>query len=313
MDDRQIAMSATYSEENDVTLVTEDCLRFLATLPDGCARLVVTSPPYNIRKEYKDDLHLVEYIRLLRDVVDECVRIVQPGGSICFEVGNYMAGPNRPKPLPFLLEPIFRRHEKRSSVHLRNMIIWHFGHGLHAQRRFSGRYETIMWYTKGDTYIFNLDDVRVPQKYPGKRHYKGQRRGEPSGNPRGKNPSDVWSDIPDVWVDIPNVKANHVEKTEHPCQFPVGLPKRLILALSNPGELVVDPFIGVGSTAVAAVISGRRVAGCDLDSNYVAEARQRIRRAWNGELPVRDDRPIHVPNGNEAVARIPETWKTTHP
>jgi len=120
-------------------------------------------------------------------------------------------------PLDIQFDPIFRKH----GLSLRNRIIWHFGHGLHNKRRFSGRYEVILWYTKSDNYVFNLDDVRIPSKYPGKRHFKGPKTGQLSGNPKGKNPEDVW--------DIPNVKSNHVEKTEHPCQFPVGLVERLIL------------------------------------------------------------------------------------
>jgi adenine-specific DNA-methyltransferase len=294
-----LQMYATYTRTNDVTLATADFRKFLTTIPDNEAQLVVTSPPYQVGKVYEKDMSEGEYRHMLKDVVKECVRIVRPGGSICFQVGNYMAGPNRPKPLPFLVDPIFRRWERKENIHLRNMIVWHFGHGLHAGRRFSGRYETILWYTKGDDYLFNLEAVRVPQKYPGKRHYRGAKKGQPSGNPAGKNPSDVW-------LDIPNVKANHVEKTMHPCQFPVGLVERLILSMTNPGDLVVDPFMGVGSTAVAAVLTGRRAAGSDLDSTYIDEARNRVRRAFAGNLPVRQNRPIFKPNGNEAVARVPE-------
>ena len=125
-------------------------------------------------------------------------------------------------PLDIEFAPLFRAQK----LQLRNRIVWHFGHGLHTKRRFSGRYEVVMWYTKTKDYVFNLDAVRIPAKYPGKRHFKGPKAGELSGNPLGKNPEDVWF--------IPNCKSNHVEKTEHPCQFPVGLIERLILALSDP-------------------------------------------------------------------------------
>ena len=222
-------IAATYNVQNDATITTSDCLAFLRTIPDQEAQLVVTSPPYNIGKTYEERQPIELYVAFLARVIAECVRVVRPGGSICFQVGTYMAGPNRPKPLAFLLDPLFAAYEESDNLTLRNLIIWHFGHGRHNERRFSGRYETILWYTKGDNYTFNLDDVRVPQKYPGKRHFKGSRKGEFSGHPGGKNPSDVW-------LDIPNVKANHVEKTDHPCQFPVGLAKRLILALSLPQD-----------------------------------------------------------------------------
>src|SRR5438132_185609 len=84
---------------------------------------------------------------------------------------------------------------------------------------------------------------------------------EYTGNPRGKNPGDVWI--------FPNVKANHVEKTIHPCQFPVELVERFILTVTQPGDLVVDPYIGVGTTACAAVIHGRRAAGAESLPAYV--------------------------------------------
>ena len=125
---------------------------------------------------------------------------------------------------------------------MRNRIIWTFGHGLNSVRRFSGRHETILWSTKGDSLEFNLDEVRVPQKYAGKRAYKGPHKGELSGNPLGKNPSDVW--------EIPNVKAKHIEKTEHPCQFPVAIPQRLIKALTHENALILDPFMGSGTTCL---------------------------------------------------------------
>ena len=117
---------------------------------------------------------------------------------------------------------------------MRNRIIWHFGHGLHASKRFSGRYETIIWFTKSDNYYFNIDPTRIPQKYPNKKHFKGKKRGELSCNPLGKNPSDVW--------DIPNVKSNHIEKTDHPCQFPVALVERFILSTTKERDIVFDPL-----------------------------------------------------------------------
>jgi len=286
-----------FASENDVTLFHGDCLNLLGTIPSRAARLLITSPPYNIGKRYERRCTLREYLENQQAVIDECVRIVRPGGSICWQVGNTVGNAGEVGPLDLLVHPLFAKHEARHGLRLRNRIVWHFEHGLHCTRRFSGRYETILWYTKGDNYLFNLDAVRVPQKYPGKRAYKGPRKGEYSGNPNGKNPGDVWI--------FPNVKCNHVEKTKHPCQFPVELPERLILALSRRNDLVVDPFLGVGSTAVAAAMLGRRVAGADVVKEYLEIAKQRIRQAVNGSLPIRPrTKPIYVPKpGTSLTAR----------
>jgi adenine-specific DNA-methyltransferase len=150
-----------------------------------------------------------------------------------------------------------------------------------------------MWYTKTDDYVFNLDAVRVPSKYPGKRHFKGPKQGEISSNPLGKNPEDVWDMPTDFWS-IPNVKSNHIEKTEHPCQFPVGLVERLVLALTKPNDMVFDPFAGVGSTGVASAIHNRRFLGSELVRAYVQTAKSRIDAALTGEAKYRPhDRQLY--------------------
>jgi adenine-specific DNA-methyltransferase len=164
--------------------------------------------------------------------------------------------------------------------------VWHFGHGLHSTRRFSGRYETVIWATKGDKYAFDLNSVRVPQKYPGKRSYKGPNRGKISSHPAGKNPEDCWDHPADYW-DIPNVKGNHIEKTQHPCQFPVGLVERLILALSKPDALVFDGYAGVASTGVAALMNDRRFLGAELEPAFAESGLARLQQAALGEARYR--------------------------
>lgn len=188
-----------------------------------------------------------------------------------------------------VLYPMFKAH----SLKLRNRIIWHYEHGLHCSKRFSGRYETILWFTKEDNYTFNLDPVRVPAKYPQKKHFRGPKAGQLSGNPLGKNPSDVWI--------IPNVKNNHIEKTTHPRQFPVELIERLVLALTNPSDTVLDPYMGVGSSVIAAVKQQRRGFGCDIDPQYVAIAQERLDALAAGTLKTRPmGKPVYdptLPNG----------------
>lgn len=287
-----------YSPDNDVTLYFGDCLTLLRLIPDNEAQLVVTSPPYNIGKSYERPQRLEEYLALQQRVIEQCVRVVRSGGSICWQVGHHVNGHNQVIPLDILLHPIFARFEKFHRIRLRNRIVWHFEHGLHCKQRFSGRHETVLWYTKGDNYKFRLDAVRVPQKYPGKKAYKGPNRGKYSSHPLGKNPGDVWI--------IPNVKGCHVEKSIHPCQFPIEIPARFILALTRRGDLVVDPFMGVGSTVAAAVLYGRRAAGADLKKKYLDVTKRRALDAANGVLQYR---PLNTP----VYEPPPDTPLTTSP
>jgi len=272
-----------YQSECKVEIATEDNLTYMRRLPDESMHLIVTSPPYNIGKEYETRKSQQRYIDEQAACIAEAVRLVHPRGSICWQVGNHVDD-GEVFPLDIILYRLF----KDFGLKLRNRIVWTFGHGLHCQRRFSGRHETILWFTKSDDYTFNLDPVRIPSKYPNKRHFKGPKKGEISSNPLGKNPSDVW--------DIPNVKWNHVEKTEHPCQFPVGLIERLVLGLTNKGDNVLDPYIGVGSTAIAALKHGRNAYGCDLERSYVDVAWARIHQLRCGTLRTRPmNKPVYEP------------------
>ena len=260
-----------------------DCLTLLSTIPAESLQLIVTSPPYNIGKEYEKRLQLDLYLQQQAEVIAECVRTLSPRGSLCWQVGNYVDR-GAIIPLDTVLYPIF----SSLGLRMRNRIIWHFEHGLHCSRRFSGRYETISWLTKSDDYVFNLDGVRVPQKYPGKKYFKGPKAGLYSSNPRGKNPGDLWV--------IPNVKSNHVEKTEHPCQFPVELIERLVLSMSDAGDWVFDPFLGTGTSIIAAIRHGRRGAGAEVVPRYVNLARQRIEQEMEGTLKTRPmGRPVYDP------------------
>jgi adenine-specific DNA-methyltransferase len=282
-------IAASHSEGAQVTLHLGDRNDLLRSLPDEAAHLVVTSPPYNLGKAYEKRTSLSRYLEAQRETIEGAVRVLNGHGSLCWQVGNYVDS-GEVYPLDAVLYPIF----KSFGLRLRNRIVWHFEHGLHCQRRLSGRYETILWFTKGDDYVFNLDPIRVPSKYPGKRYYKGPKAGQYSCNPLGKNPGDVWV--------FPNVKHNHVEKTIHPCQFPVELVERLVLSMTNPGQLVVDPYMGVGSTAVAAVMHGRRVAGADIMEEYLSIARERVELAARGELRTRAmGTPVYEPPANSSL------------
>lgn len=272
-----------YNPDADAVLYHGHCEDLLASLPGNSMQLIVTSPPYNIGKEYERRTSLEDYVENQRRVITETTRVLKDGGSICWQVGNHVDR-GEVFPLDALLYPIF----KRLGLSLRNRIVWHFEHGLHASRRFSGRHETILWFTKGDTYHFDLDPIRVPQKYPNKRAFKGPKIGRLTGNPLGKNPGDVWL--------IPNVKSNHVEKTIHPCQFPVELVERLVLSMTRPHDSVLDPYGGVGSSVLAAVLNGRRGLMAESVAEYIAIAKQRIDATQRGELRVRPmNRRVYQP------------------
>lgn len=260
-----------------------DCMDLLCEIPSGAVQLVVTSPPYNIGKEYEKRLKLETYLEQQAVIIAECVRTLSPRGSICWQVGNYVDN-GEIVPLDAVLYPIF----KKLGLKLRNRIVWHFEHGLHCSKRFSGRHETILWFTKTEDYFFDLDPVRVPQKYPGKKHFKGPKVGQYSCNPLGKNPGDVWA--------IPNVKSNHMEKTEHPCQFPVELVERLVLSMTQPDGWVLDPFMGAGSSIIAAIRHDRRGAGAETVLRYAEIARERLALEMLGQLRTRPmDQPIYDP------------------
>jgi len=303
-------ISDCFSVESRIILHQGDSYDFLKTIPSNIAMLIITSPPYNVGKEYETRTSMQAYLESQEPVIDQLVRILNDEGSICWQVGNFVED-SEVFPLDIFYYNIF----KKKQLKLRNRIIWHFGHGLHASKRFSGRYETVLWFSKSDDYVFNLDDVRIPAKYPGKTHFKGKNKGKPSGNPLGKNPSDIWELIVNEWEsglwNIPNVKANHPEKTIHPCQFPIELVERCVLALTNENDWILDPYCGVGSALIAGLIHNRKVIGCDKEVNYINVAKERIADFFNGILKKRPlGKPVYVATGREKVAQIPNEWKS---
>ena len=308
-----IRIEEAYHDDARVVLHHGNALAFLATIPDETVKLVITYPPYNIGKEYETRVSIDNYLAQQESIIQELHRVLHPEGSICWQVGNYVEK-SEIFPLDIVFYPIF----KKLGMKLRNRIIWHFGHGLHAKKRFSGRYATLLllWFTKGDMYTFNLDDVRVPSKYPGKRHYKGPKKGQLSGNPKGKNPSDIWLLMQKEWEtglwDIPNVKSNHPEKTGHPAQFPIELVERCVLAMTNEDDWVLDPFAGVGSSFIAAIKRNRRAMGSEKEIRYVEIAQQRIAAYYAGTLRIRPlGKPVYQPTGREKIARYPDEWETS--
>lgn len=303
------SIANSYNLEAEIILHHGDSEDFIQTIPDNSVSLIITSPPYNLGKDYENKISLENYLESQEKIIKELYRILKDQGSICWQVGNFVKD-GEVYPLDIFYYNLF----KQLGFFLRNRIIWYFGHGLHASKRFSGRYETILWFSKSNDYIFNLDPVRIPAKYPGKRHFKGKNIGKPSGNPLGKNPSDVWEFLAQEWDellwDIPNVKSNHPEKTAHPCQYPIELVERCVLALTNEGDLVFDPYAGVGSSLIASIMHQRKAMGCEKSAEYIKIAQERIEAYSQGTLKIRPlGKPIHQPTGQEKVAQIPQEWQ----
>ena len=309
MSDLQIPFENCQPKSYECQIKNGEAVDELQKIESGRFDLIITSPPYNIGKSYETKTSIEDYLASQEEIIGELIRVLSEQGNICWQVGNYVD-----KGEVFPLDIYYYHIFKKYGLKLRNRIIWHFGHGLHASNRFSGRYETILWFSKSDNYIFNLDAVRVPAKYPGKRHFKGPKKGKLSGNPLGKNPSDIWEIVVNDWENelwnIPNVKSNHPEKTVHPCQYPVELVERCVLALTEENSWVLDPFAGVGSTLIAALKNGRHSVGIEKEKDYCIATQQRVASFKKGLLKLRPiNQPIHKPSKNDKVAQVPKEWQ----
>ena len=256
------------------TIVLGDALATLTQLPTCSVDLVVSSPPYNLGKEYETKRALDVYLHEQSTILRECARVLKATGSIFWQVGAF-ADRGTLIPLDIRIFPILESY----GLIPRNRIVWVRQHGVHARNKFSCRHETLLWFTKSDSYLFNLDPIRVPQKYPNKTAWKGDNKGELTCNPLGKNPGDIWL--------FRNVKHNHEEQTIHPCQFPEDLVARVVLATTNEGGIVLDPYMGSGTVAVVARNLARHYFGTEIEPKYHAVALRRLsgRPGAHGRFP----------------------------
>jgi DNA modification methylase len=296
-------ISNSFEEDSSIVIATKDSLEEIKNLPNEKFKLILTSPPYNIGKSYETQTKLDVYLEWQENILVELVRILHSNGSLVLQVGTFVNN-GEMFPLDFYFYPIC----KKLGLQLRNRIVWHFEHGLHSTKKLSGRYEVLLWFTKTKDYTFNLDSIRVPSLYPDKKHFKGPKKGQLSGNPLGKNPSDFWEIIENEFekgiFDVPNVKNAHPEKTEHPCQFPVEIAERCVLAFTDEDDWILDPFGGVGSTLIASIKNNRKAMSIDRDEKYSNIATQRVCDFFNGNLKLRKigtpiskpKKPIATPN-----------------
>lgn len=234
-----------------------DCLEGMKNIPDKSIDLVITSPPYNIKKKYtsyKDDLSLKEYLSFLTVTFQEVYRVMKKGSNFMLNVGKYIDKEGNAIPLQYFLFPILID----IGFKLRQDIVWRFKGGMAAKKKLTGQYESIMWLYK-DEYIFNLDEIRI----------KEWKQIDKRNNPNGKNPTDVW--------EFNRVAFGSKEKTKHPCQFPVTMIERIIKGFSVENGLVLDPFLGSGTTAIACLNTNRNYIGFELDEGYYKVANERIK------------------------------------
>lgn len=270
--------------------------------------LIVSSPPYGIGKNYEKWTTEDDYRKWAECIVKSLCVSLKEGGAICWQVGNWTSKDGTIIPLDCIYIELFKKY----GMHVKNRIIWKYNSGLHNTNRLSGRYEMVLWMVKDPkSYCFNLDTIRIPSDYPGKTAYKGSGKGELSGNYLGKNPTDVWEIMMQEWEegiwDLPNVKNGHPEKESHPCQYPIELAERCILAFSNKGDVVLDPFVGSGSTMIAAQTHGRKGIGIDSCKEYVALTQKRLKEANDCKLKRRYIGTAITKDGGKR-SQYPKEW-----
>ena len=242
-------------------ILVGDCLERFVEIESGSVALVLTSPPYNIGKQYEKQLPLEDYLHWCKQWLAEIARVLTPTGAAWINLGFVeVAGRGNAVPLPYLLWPLI-------DLYLVQEVVWRYENGVACKRRLSPRNEKLLWLVRDpSSYRFNLDDIRDPDiRYPHSR-----RQGRLRYNPRGKNPGDVWH-ISKVVAGRPSP-----ERTDHPAQMPLALAERVVLACSEVGDLILDPFAGSGTTLVAAIQHGRRAIGIERDPRYAAIAEHRL-------------------------------------
>lgn len=272
-------LGAPFFQTTGFMLYNMDCLQAMRLLGPECIDLTVTSPPYNIGKAYETPLPLSDYLDWCGEWLNELHRLTRNDGALWLNLG-YLAVPDRARaiPIPYLLWD-------RSPFYLVQEVVWNYGAGVHTRKMLSPRNEKFLWYVKSpDDYAFNLDAIRDPNvKYPNQK-----KNGKLKCNPLGKNPSDVW-EFPKV---TSGEKRSSQERTAHPAQFPLAVIDRIIKASSDEHDLILDPFMGSGTTAIAALQNGRQVVGFEVSRDYCQLIQTRIQRYE--ETRARDNMQIRL-------------------
>lgn len=260
------ALGPAAYDRNGILLYEGDCMDLLGRLPEGMVDITVTSPPYNIGKEYETNLAVDDYLHWCERWIHRIHRTTASNGAFWLNLGYFpLPGRARAIPIPYLLWD-------RIPFGLVQEVVWQYGAGVAAKRAYSPRNEKFLWYARDlDDFYFDLDSVRDPNiKYPNQ--FKNGRR---KVNLAGKNPGDVWS--------FPKVTSGRdrssKERTSHPAQFPLAVIERVLKGSGRPSGLVLDPFMGSGTTAEAALRLERNAIGFEINPDYVNIAARRLDKA----------------------------------
>ena len=281
-------LGTPYYKNSSTSLFLGDAHDLLDRLPAELIDLTITSPPYNVGKEYEQPTAIDDYVQWCHTWISDIYRVTRPAGSFWLNLGYFTL------PLRATAIPIAYLLWRQIPFYLLQEIIWNYGAGVACKKMFSPRNEKLLWYVKdAQQYTFNLDDVRDPNvKYP---HQK--KNGRLKCNPLGKNPTDVWQ-IPKV---TSGAKRSSPERTPHPAQFPLALVDRIVKASSNRGDILLDPFVGSGTVAVSGMAAQRYVIGFDRERKYLDIAAQRLeaqRIHENATVSDNPERSNEVPKEN---------------
>lgn len=266
LDDIRKELGKPYFENKNFILYNDDCTELLDKIPKESIDTTITSPPYNIGKEYEKVKPVEEYVNWCESWIKQIYDVTKPTGNFLLNVG-YLEIPNvgRNVPITYLLWD-------KTPFYLIQELIWNYGAGVTCKKILSPRNEKILWYVKNkEDYTFNLDPIRDPNvKYP-----NSKRHGKSRVNPLGKNPSDVWQ----IAKVTSGKNRSSKERTGHPAQFPNELIEKFVKGFSNPGDIILDPFIGSGTTAEMALMNNRKCVGIEIREDYCEIAVDRIKNS----------------------------------
>ena len=228
-------------------------------LPDNCVHLVVTSPPYNASKAYDEDLSLTEYLSMLHDVFAECYRVLAPGGRMVVNVANLGRKPYIPltSHVNLIMHDIGFMH--------RGEVIWDKSASAGSSCAW-GSFQSASNPCLRDIHEYLLMFSKGDYKLPRTKAERTEGRIDTIGKDEFiQQTKSIWS-----------FATESAKRVNHPAPFPVELPKRCIEMFTFVGDVVLDPFLGSGTTAVAAKMTGRKYVGCDLSAEYCAIAEDRL-------------------------------------